>query len=113
MEFFGPLDFTCIHSDTSPDAADETSVRRLPQSVISFGEMILLKFIRRNENASDECLNVGLSAEVSERRLVRELGSALHADGDADGRHDEALAHVKARLCEWAIDAWSESHHGN
>ena len=113
MEFFGPLDLSCIHSDTSLDVANDISVRRLPHDVISFGEMILLKFIRRNENASDECHNVGLSTEVSERRLVRELGSALHADTDADGNHDDALAHAKARICGWAIDAWCESHHGN
>ena len=112
MELFGPLDLSCIHTDRSVDAADETSVRRLPHDVISFGEMILLKFIRRNENASDECLNVGLPMEVSERRLVRELGSALHGNADPDGR-DEGLAHVKARICGWAIHAWCESHHGN
>ncbi len=111
MKSSRPVDLSCIHSDTRLEAAHKALFRPLPDAVIPFGDMILVKFMRRSENASDECFGIGLPQEESEHRLFRELAEAIHAA--ADVRHGAATEHAKARVCGWAIGQWMRSHHRN
>lgn len=111
MQTYGPVDHSCIHSDTSIAYDDEAIVSSLPRAVVTLGDMILLKIMRGSEDASDECLGTGVPREESEQMLYRELGEAIYSAADVS--HDAAMDHAKARLCGWAVGTWMRSHHRN